>query len=84
MKPGTAYPTTLFLSADTDDRVDPMHARKMAAALQAASSASGAGPVLLRIETNAGQGGADKLSQEIEEDADVYAFFMDAVGLKPR
>ncbi len=84
VKPGTAYPTTLFLSADTDDRVDPLHARKMAAALQAATAGSKAGPVLLRIETNAGHGGADKLSQEVEEDADVYAFFMDAVGLKPR
>jgi prolyl oligopeptidase len=64
--------------------VDPLHARKMAAALQAAVAGTGAGPVLLRIETNAGHGGADKLSQEVEEDADVYAFFMDAVGLKPR
>jgi prolyl oligopeptidase len=78
VRPGTVYPTVLFLSADTDDRVDPLHARKMAAALQAATKG---GPVLLRIERNAGHGGADKLSQEIDEDADVFAFLMDAVGL---
>src|SRR5205807_7929702 len=42
------YPAVLLLSADSDDRVDPMHARKMPAALQA-SSTSGR-PVLLRIE----------------------------------
>jgi prolyl oligopeptidase len=80
VKAGTAYPSVLFLSADTDDRVDPLHARKMAAALQAATKG---GPVLLRIERNAGHGGADKLSQEIDEDADVFAFLMDAVGLRP-
>lgn len=79
VKPGVAYPSVLFLSADTDDRVDPLHARKMAAALQAATKG---GPVLLRIERNAGHGGADKMSQEVEEDADVLAFAMDQVGLK--
>ena len=81
VKKGTAYPTTLLLSVDADDRVDPLHARKMAAALQAATTG---GPILLRVETNAGHGGADRLSQELEEDADVFAFAMDAVGLKPR
>jgi hypothetical protein len=81
VRPGTVYPTVLFLSADTDDRVDPLHARKMAAALQAATKG---GPVLLRIERNAGHGGADKLSQEIDEDADVFAFLMNAVGLTLR
>jgi prolyl oligopeptidase len=44
---GTKYPAILLLSADSDDRVDPMHARKFGAELQCASSG---GPVLLRIE----------------------------------
>src|SRR6185369_14414242 len=35
---GKKYPAVLLLSADSDDRVDPMHARKFAAALQAAST----------------------------------------------
>ena len=50
---GTKYPSTLILSADSDDRVDPMHARKFAAELQWASSG---GPVLLRIEKHSGHG----------------------------
>jgi hypothetical protein len=50
-----AYPAVLLDSADHDDRVDPMHARKLAAALQAAQR--GDAPILLRIERNAGHGG---------------------------
>ena len=71
VRDGTRYPATLLLSADADDRVDPMHARKFAAALQHASTG---GPVLLRIERNAGHGGADLLRSEVEKIADRYAF----------
>ncbi|MGO9709328.1 MAG: prolyl oligopeptidase family serine peptidase [Polyangiaceae bacterium] len=74
--PGTAYPSVLFDSADSDDRVDPLHARKMAAALQAASTG---GPVLLRIERNAGHGGADMQQAWVERYADAYAFALDSV-----
>ncbi len=68
---GRAYPAVLFDSADSDDRVDPLHARKMAAALQALSSG---GPILLRIERNAGHGGADLQRAWVERFADEYAF----------
>jgi prolyl oligopeptidase len=71
VKAGTRYPALLLLSADSDDRVDPMHARKFAAALQAASTG---GPVLLRIEKNSGHGGADLVKAEVEKNADRYAF----------
>ena len=60
-----------MLSADSDDRVDPLHARKFAAALQAASTG---GPVLLRIEKNSGHGGSDLVRSAVEEGADRYAF----------
>jgi prolyl oligopeptidase len=70
-KAGTKYPSVLLLSADSDDRVDPMHARKFAAALQAASTG---GPVLLRIEKHAGHGGADLVKAAVESRADEYAF----------
>ena len=73
VKKGTAYPATLLLSADSDDRVDPMHARKFAAALQAATTG---GPVLLRIERNAGHGGADMVKSAVESRADEYAFVL--------
>ncbi len=71
VKAGTKYPSVLLLSADSDDRVDPMHARKFAAALQAATTG---GPVLLRIEKNAGHGGADLVKAAVEARADEYAF----------
>jgi prolyl oligopeptidase len=73
VKAGTKYPPLLLLSADSDDRVDPMHARKFAAAMQAASAG---GPVLLRIEKNSGHGGADLLKAEVEKGADRYAFLL--------
>ena len=71
VKAGTKYPSVLLLSADSDDRVDPMHARKFAAELQAASTG---GPVLLRIEKHAGHGGADLVKATVEARADEYAF----------
>ncbi|HEY3733804.1 MAG TPA: prolyl oligopeptidase family serine peptidase [Streptosporangiaceae bacterium] len=40
VREGTAYPAVLFTTFDSDTRVDPMHARKMCAALQHASAAS--------------------------------------------
>lgn len=71
LRAGVRYPAVLLLSADSDDRVDPMHARKFAAALQADSTG---GPVLLRIEKHAGHGGADLIKAEVEKAADRYAF----------
>src|SRR5690606_8308240 len=53
---GTPYPAMLMLSADSDDRVDPMHARKFTAAIQAASGSGE--PAIMRIEQKAGHGGA--------------------------
>jgi prolyl oligopeptidase len=77
VKPGVRYPSLLLSSADSDDRVDPMHARKFAAAMQAASSG---GPVLLRIQHNAGHGGADKIKELVDERADEYAFALAELG----
>ena len=74
-----AYPAVLFDSADHDDRVDPMHARKLAAALQAAQTAGA--PIVLRIERNAGHGGADMVKQQVERIADQLAFLADRLGL---
>jgi prolyl oligopeptidase len=73
---GKKYPATLVLSADSDDRVDPMHARKFAAELQWASTG---GPVLLRVEKHSGHGGADLVKANVEKLADEYAFALDQV-----
>jgi prolyl oligopeptidase len=75
---GRRYPATLVLSADADDRVDPMHARKFAAELQQASTG---GPVLLRIELHSGHGGADLIKATVEKVADEYAFTLEQMGL---
>ena len=71
---GTKYPATLIMSADSDDRVDPLHARKFAAELQWASSGP---PVLLRVEKHSGHGGADLVKANVERLADEYAFALD-------
>jgi prolyl oligopeptidase len=77
VKSDTKYPAVLVMSADSDDRVDPMHARKFAAALQAASAG---GPVLLRVERNAGHGGADLIKAAVEKVADQLAFALAHTG----
>jgi prolyl oligopeptidase len=77
VKDGTAYPALLMMSADHDDRVDPFHARKFTARVQAASK----GVAWLRIEANAGHGGADQVAKAIENSADQVAFLMDQLGV---
>ncbi len=79
--PATPYPALLMLAADSDDRVDPMHARKFVAAVQAATSSPH--PVLLRVEANAGHGGGDMIKKSVEENVDVFSFLMGELGLAP-
>ncbi|MBB4824411.1 prolyl oligopeptidase [Sporosarcina luteola] len=72
VKDGTEYPPTLITTADTDDRVVPLHAKKFAAALQAAQK--GANPILLRVEKNAGHGLGKPTAKIIEEQTDIFSF----------
>ncbi|MCH8966766.1 MAG: S9 family peptidase [Planctomycetes bacterium] len=74
LKAGTAYPATLILTGDHDDRVVPGHSFKFAAALQAAQS--GAAPTLIRIQTQAGHGAGKPTRMRIEEAADKWAFLV--------
>ena len=66
------YPPILITSADTDDRVVPMHAKKFAATLQ--EKYQGNNPILLRVETKAGHGAGKPTTKIIEEVSDIYAF----------
>ncbi|MCP3167614.1 prolyl oligopeptidase family serine peptidase [Myxococcus qinghaiensis] len=77
VRPDVRYPALLMMSADHDDRVDPMHARKFVAAVQ--NAPGGLSPALLRIEMNAGHGGADQVAKSIESSADQYAFLFQAL-----
>ncbi len=78
VREGTQYPALLMESADSDDRVDPMHARKFVAAIQAANA--GASPAYLRIERNAGHGGAGLRKRRVEENVDEFVFLLDQLG----
>jgi prolyl oligopeptidase len=77
IRPGTAYPPTLVMTGDHDDRVVPGHSFKFAAALQAAQG--GPAPVLIRVETAAGHGANTPVSKLIDARADMLAFCEAAV-----
>ena len=85
VKPGVEYPAVLFMTADTDTRVDPMHAKKMAALMQAEAKngSSHNRPILLRIETKAGHGAGKPVNKQIEEWTDVFSFLFWQLGMKP-
>jgi prolyl oligopeptidase len=58
-----------------------MHAFKMTAALQAATSSSN--PILLRLETQSGHGGGDQVSKTIEYGTDIWGFLIHELGANP-
>ena len=68
----TDYPAVLLTAGTSDSRVNPLHARKMAALLQASTLSDR--PVLLRVETKAGHGQGKPFSKRIQESADIYSF----------
>jgi prolyl oligopeptidase len=74
----TAYPAVLFTAADGDTRVDPLHARKMCAAMQHASS--GTGPVLFWLERGVGHG-SRAASRRVQLYAESLAFLGARLGL---
>jgi prolyl oligopeptidase PreP (S9A serine peptidase family) len=84
VKAGVEYPAVLFMTGDTDTRVDPMHAKKMAAEMQALArnGTSKTKPILLRIESKAGHGAGKPVTKQIEEFTDVYSFLWWQVGGK--
>jgi prolyl oligopeptidase len=85
VRPGVEYPAVLFMTSDTDKRVDPMHARKMAALMQAqaANGRSADRPILLRVETKAGHGQGMPVAKQIEESTDIYSFLFWQLGVTP-
>lgn len=84
VQPGTPYPPTLILTADHDDRVFPAHSYKFAAAMQAVQTPEQrtGTPAVLRIETKAGHGAGTPTAKIIALEADRYAFFAQALGMK--
>jgi prolyl oligopeptidase len=82
VRPGVRYPAVLLMTADTDTRVNPLHARKMAARLQAASS-SGL-PVLLRTERRTGHGFGKSVDQIVDSFTTNWSFLYDQLGIVHR
>jgi prolyl oligopeptidase len=80
---GERYPAILLTTAEGDTRVDPLHARKMAAMLQWAVPDQHDRPVLLHQETRAGHGAGKPVGKRAAEQADVLAFFSWQLGLEP-
>jgi prolyl oligopeptidase len=78
VKPGTAYPAVMFFTGDSDTRVDPLHARKMTALLQSASSSGR--PVLLHYSLAGGHSAGVSVDQQIQDDADQLTFLWTETG----
>jgi prolyl oligopeptidase len=79
VKDGTRYPATLVFSAESDTRVDPMHARKFAARLQHA--VAGKVPILLRMEGKAGHGAGKPIAKVIAQYTDELSFLFEQLGM---
>ncbi|HEV8245558.1 MAG TPA: prolyl oligopeptidase family serine peptidase, partial [Polyangiaceae bacterium] len=78
VREGTAYPAVLLTTALSDTRVDPLHARKMAALLQYQTCSDR--PILLRTEVDAGHGAGTPVSKLVAELTDVYTFVLWQLG----
>ncbi len=72
VKQGTKYPAIMFFSGDNDTRVDPLHARKMTAEMQAATE--GDRPILLHYSLKGGHSAGVSVTQEIQDYTDILSF----------
>ena len=76
---GVKYPAVFFLAGENDGRVNPANSRKMAALLQAATAS--AHPILVRFSSASGHGMGTALTERIAQQADVFAFLFDQLGM---
>lgn len=73
------FPAVFLLTGEHDGRVNPAQSRKMAAALQAATSSEY--PILFRSSASSGHGIGTSLKERIAQQADVYAFLFHELGI---
>ena len=78
VKPSAAYPAIMFFTGDSDTRVDPLHARKMTALMQSASSSGR--PILLHYSLSGGHSAGVSVDQQIQDDADQLTFLWTETG----
>lgn len=83
---GVKYPATLFMTAESDTRVDPMHAKKMAALMQYVSWNHGGSdserPILLRVDTRAGHGAGKPVAKLADDAVDFWTFIFWQLGIR--
>ena len=79
IEPGVDYPDVIFTADINDGRVDAHNSRKMAARLQVADAVRG--QTLLRVSTGGGHGMGMSKSDRISQDADIWAFLFDRLGV---
>ena len=79
VKKGTKYPAVLFVTGDGDTRVDPLHARKMTAEMQADNASDN--PILLLYDTKSGHSGGRPIKKIIEENTDILSFLTWQLGM---
>jgi prolyl oligopeptidase len=79
VKDGVKYPSVLFTTGANDPRVEPYNSRKMTARLQAATASDH--PILIRADADTGHGMDTPLNASIEENTDVYTFFLNELGV---
>jgi len=72
VKSDTQYPAIMFNTGDSDTRVDPLHARKMTALMQASNASDR--PILLHYETQAGHSSGVSVNQQVQDTTDELAF----------
>lgn len=76
---GAKYPAVMLTHGVNDPRVEVWHSTKTAARLAAASTSGK--PVLLRLDYDAGHGIGNTRKQQLQERADIYAFFLWQMGV---
>ena len=80
VKAGEKYPAVLFVTGDSDTRVAPLHARKMAALLQASTGSDR--PILLEYDTSFGHVGGQPLSKQVEDVTTEVQFLFWQLGVE--
>jgi len=82
IEPGRKYPAILFTAGENDNRVHPMHARKMVAAMQARTGGDmDDEPILLWVDRDGGHGQGKPLHLRIRDVADRWSFVMWQTGV---
>lgn len=80
IRPGFNYPTTMVKAGENDTRVDPLHAKKFAAALQ--NNIGQDNPIMLYVDFESGHGSGQSTDQMVENIALEWRFLMNELGMK--